>query len=218
MPKKSEPLDENGNVKTLRTPKSKKKLGPRKIDAYRAKIEEKKKLYGYPKPSRPTKYDPEFHPADCIRMGKEGCFGVEMVSEWEISWDTLHEWCKRYPEFSDAYQKAQSHRTTWLIRWAKSGAVGTKDAQINSAVWSRLMTYDGQNTEERTVYIHGLSDCKTLDEMSKCAIQAFGQKEITAREAFVLTQLISTSATIQEKTETHKMLEEIKAKVDGQPS
>ena len=206
----------DGALMTVRTSRSKKKLPPRKIEIYKAEIEKKKKKYNYSvKTGGPTKYDPDFHPHDCLRMGREGYFAVEMAAEWDVHLDTVYEWVKVWPNFSESYKRAQSLRTAWLLKQGKSGLFNSKESSLNSMVWGKMMHYDGQNTDERTLFIPGMAECNTLDEMTKCAIQAYSNQTMTAREAFIFMQMLSVKAGIEEKTEIRKMLEEIKEKQDS---
>lgn len=158
---------------------------------------------------RPTKYDPDFHPEDCIRLGKLGYFKVEMAEEWDVSCDTINDWMHANQEFLHAYKKACSYRASWLLKQGKSGLFGSKDSSLNAVAWSMMMRYDGQNTDERTVDLPELADCKTFADMSACVIKAFGQGRLTPREANVLADVIGKGAKVDEVTELRKMLEAI---------
>lgn len=49
---------------------------------------------------RPTKYNPAFCDL-VIKMMKKGHSKLSVAGQIGISRDTLYEWCKKYPEFSD---------------------------------------------------------------------------------------------------------------------
>jgi hypothetical protein len=158
---------------------------------------------------RPTLYKPEFHPEDCERLGKLGYFKVEMAEEWDVHTDTINDWCNAHPEFLLAYKRAQGFRASWLLKQGKSGLFGSKECSFNAVAWSMMMRYDGQNTDERTVSLPELKDCKTFAEMATCVIRAFGDNRLTPKEANTLTDIIGKGAKIEEVTELRKMLEEI---------
>jgi hypothetical protein len=142
-------------------------------------------------------------------MGKEGFFKVQMAEEWDVCCDTISEWVRNHPEFSSAYKRAQQYRASWLLKVGRSGLVGSKDRQLNAVAWSMMMRYDGQNTDERTVNIPEMKDCKTFSEMSSCVVRAFSEGRLTPKEANTLTDIISKGAKIEEVTELRKMLEDI---------
>jgi hypothetical protein len=160
---------------------------------------------------RPTDYDPDFHPTDCLRLGKMGYFKVQMADEWDVCVDTISEWCIQHKNFSAAYKRAQGLRASWLLKQGQSGLFGSKECQLNAVAWSMMMRYDGQNTDERTVSIPEMKDCKTFSEMSACTIKAFSEGRLTPKEANTLCEIIAKSARVEEVTELRKMLDEIEA-------
>lgn len=158
---------------------------------------------------RPTDYNPDFHPSDCIRLGKMGYFKVQMAEEWDICCDTINEWCSKHEEFSDAYKRACSYRASWLLKQGQAGLFGSKEMSLNAVAWSMMMRYDGQNTDERTVNLPELKSCKTFSEQAKCVVDAFGDGKLTPKEMNTLVDVISKGAKIEEVTELRRMLEEI---------
>lgn len=158
---------------------------------------------------RPTLYDPNFHPQNCIELGKQGYFKVQMAEVWDVDTDTIDEWRKKHVEFSGAYKRACNYRAAWLLAQGREGLFGNKDSQLNALAWSMMMRYDGQNTDERTVNIPEMKDCKTFSEMSQCVVRAFSEGRLTPKEANTLTDIISKGAKIEEVTELRRMLEEI---------
>ena len=170
--------------------------------------------YVMAKVGRPTKYKPDFHPKDCIRMGKEGFFKVEMALEWDVCCDTINEWCAQHEEFSYAYKRACHYRAAWLLKAGKSGLFGNKESQLNALAWSMMMRYDGQNTDERKVKLPALRKCKTFAEKAKCVINAFGDGKLTPKEANTLADLICKEAKVEETTELRAKLEAIEEHLD----
>lgn len=72
---------------------------------------------------RPSKYKPEFC-EQVIEYGKEGMSLHEMALELDICYDTLNEWCKEKPEFSEAVKKARSYSQGWWEKLGRSAAAG----------------------------------------------------------------------------------------------
>ena len=165
------------------------------------------------KVGRPTKYKPDFHPQDCLRLGKEGYFKVEMALEWDVCCDTINEWCAQHEEFSDAYKRACHYRAAWLLKVGKSGLFGNKESQMNALAWSMMMRYDGQNTDERTVSLPELAKCKDFNEMSDCVVKAFASGKLTPKEANTLADLISKGVRVEEVTVLREKLEAIESQL-----
>lgn len=76
--------------------------------------------------ARPSKYDPAFCEA-VLEFGKEGMGRAEIAAELEINRETLNEWCKAHPEFSDAIKSALDLSQAWWERKGREGAVGKVD-------------------------------------------------------------------------------------------
>ena len=72
---------------------------------------------------RPSKYKPEFC-EQVIEYGKEGMSLHEMALELDICYDTLNEWRKEKPEFSDAVKKALTYSQGWWERLGRTAASG----------------------------------------------------------------------------------------------
>lgn len=53
----------------------------------------------------PTKYDPKFC-KDVITFGEQGLSKAQMAARFKVHRDTLHQWEKAHPQFSDAVKKA----------------------------------------------------------------------------------------------------------------
>lgn len=69
---------------------------------------------------RPTKYTPEMC-ATVIQAGREGCAVAEMASRCDVCIDTIYEWAKVHPEFSDALTRAQNEAEAWWAAHVRSG-------------------------------------------------------------------------------------------------
>lgn len=71
---------------------------------------------------RPTKYDPDMC-ARVIEVGKEGGAVAEMAVACDVCVDTLYEWNKTYPEFSDSFTRAQTAAEAFHSRRVRAGLV-----------------------------------------------------------------------------------------------
>lgn len=83
---------------------------------------------------RPTKYDPKYCDL-MIEVMKEGASMHEFAAEINVNIDTIHEWFKEYPEFTEAKKIALSKCQAWWERAGRKGLYGNKENMFNSAVW-----------------------------------------------------------------------------------
>lgn len=84
---------------------------------------------------RPTDYLPE-HCERVIELGREGKSVVQMACELDVHKDTLYEWAKVHPEFSDAFTRAKQWSQYW---WESKGQTGLETSGFNASLWSRSM-------------------------------------------------------------------------------
>lgn len=85
------------------------------------------------KVGRPSKYKPEFC-EKIIEWGKDGASKAEMACNMGIHKETLNEWDKTYPEFSDSLKMAVQHSQ---VAWEKIGkqAVAGAIPNYNATTW-----------------------------------------------------------------------------------
>lgn len=161
------------------------------------------------KRGRPTKYDPDFHPQDCIEMGKNGAFKVQMARKWDVNTDTINEWCLKHPDFSDAYKRSCNYRAAWLMDQGMAGLHNEKGSSFNAVAWSMMMRYDGQNTDERTINLPEMAKCNTFSEQADCVVKALADGKLTPKEAKTLAEIISIGAKVEESAELKKRIEQL---------
>lgn len=83
---------------------------------------------------RPSKYHRDYCEMLKDHMGKEGLSYETFAAKIGVSIDTLYEWEKRYPKFSEAKKEAFASNRLW---WEKIGSAGMagKIPGFNSTVW-----------------------------------------------------------------------------------
>jgi hypothetical protein len=154
-----------------------------------------------------SKYDPDFHPSDCERMGLEGLFQVEMALEWKVSVDTINDWCHDHEEFGQSYKRACAYRTAHMVNQAKNNLIDTKDRRISHAVWAMLMRFDGSNVDDRRVKIPGMKEAKTLEEKAQRVIDALSDGVITSKEAMMTMKTVTDKMSVEQGTTMLQRLE-----------
>jgi transposase-like protein len=75
------------------------------------------------KTGRPQTYNPQFHPAEYLRLALEGQTVRQIAATWGLAMSTLFDWKKRHTEFRDKYFEAKVkcyenkvHKTTGVIQ------------------------------------------------------------------------------------------------------
>lgn len=71
-----------------------------------------------------------------IEYGKLGKSVAWIAAELEVSKDSIYEWAKVHPEFSDAFTRARLESQRW---WEDAGQDGMKAPGFNASIWSRSM-------------------------------------------------------------------------------
>ena len=158
---------------------------------------------------RPPEYNPDFHPADCERLGKLGKFKVQMARDWDVDCSTIDNWCAQYPQFLLSYTRAKSYRAAWMMDQTQEGLITDKGTTFNAQAMGMMLKYDGNQLDERFIKMPKLADAQTFAEQSKVVLGAFAAGEITAKEANQIADIISKSAKVEETTELRRMLEAI---------
>ena len=88
------------------------------------------------KKGRPTDYDPEYHPEKAGGLALLGCTDEEIAKFLDINPDTLYEWKKRHPEFSEAIKDGKENADIRVVQSLYTKAIGyehkvTKDGEEN---------------------------------------------------------------------------------------
>lgn len=80
---------------------------------------------------RPTKYKEEY----CIqaeKLCKKGFIDVEIADFFEVNVDTIYEWKKKHPKFSDALKDGKRH----------------SDSKVEDSLYNRALGYEFQEVKE----------------------------------------------------------------------
>jgi hypothetical protein len=80
---------------------------------------------------RPSLYEPDRHPAVVAGFTRQGLNGVQVAQKLGISFQTLNEWRKKFPELAEALKTSREEA----------------DSAIENALYKRAMGYDYEETE-----------------------------------------------------------------------
>ena len=84
---------------------------------------------------RPTDYDPSYCD-QVIEWGAQGKSITWMAAQLDISRDTIYEWERVHPDFSDALKRARTKCQSW---WEDQGQNGMSTPMFNGGVWAKNM-------------------------------------------------------------------------------
>lgn len=85
--------------------------------------------------ARPTTYQQEYCEA-VLEAGAQGKSIAWMAASLDVNKDTIYEWAKVHPEFSDALTRARAKAQAW---WEDQGQTGMVTPGFGASVWSRSM-------------------------------------------------------------------------------
>jgi len=83
----------------------------------------------------PTSYKPEFCER-VIELGKQGYSPSQIASDLEIGRASLHDWGKKYIDFSAALTRAKNEEQAY---WEKTGHDSLKADKFQAQVWKKSM-------------------------------------------------------------------------------
>ena len=87
---------------------------------------------------QPTKFKPEYC-GQVIVLGKEGKSCAEFACAFKVSKQTIFDWAKEFPEFSDALACARSESESWWVSKGREGLVLPKAVAFQQSVWTKAM-------------------------------------------------------------------------------
>jgi len=73
---------------------------------------------------RPAKYRRGFHPREFVKLSKKGKSITQIACEWDVVRDTLYEWGRKHPEFSDAMKKGREACEAWYTNLGVGAMTG----------------------------------------------------------------------------------------------
>ena len=119
---------------------------------------------------RPTKYE-DSHCQVVIDAGKEGKSIAWMACELEVSVDSLYEWEKVYPQFSEALTQARLLSQRW---WEDKGQEGMVTPGFSAPIWSRSMAarFPKDWRENKGVEVSGALQVETTTKEQRDAAVA----------------------------------------------
>lgn len=91
------------------------------------------------KVGRPTLYD-ESYCDRVIEYGKQGKSLTWIAAELDVHKDTIYEWVKIYPEFSDALTRAKQLSQKWWEDAGQQNLLSPQGQTFNNATWAKNMS------------------------------------------------------------------------------
>ncbi len=130
-------------------------------------MKSKKKLPEQPPRGRgaPTKYRPEYceQLVEHMKQGKSFWTFASIVS---VTWETLSEWCRVHPEFSEAKRLGRVHEMEWWDNLHRRCAA-TGEGNMTGIVWAQKNKFPGHYKErvpkgQQQILLNAKMDVKQL--------------------------------------------------------
>ncbi len=84
---------------------------------------------------RPSKYDPKYCQM-IIDFMKDGKSLTAFAGEIEVNKDTIYEWEKKHPDFTDAINAARNKCAAWWEKQGRDGLfMGHQQGSFSQSVW-----------------------------------------------------------------------------------
>lgn len=80
---------------------------------------------------------PDYRDTFCkriIELGRVGYSQARMAADIGVSKQTITDWAKRHPEFSDALARARTLSQAW---WEQQAIDGLRDRDFNASIWDK---------------------------------------------------------------------------------
>lgn len=133
---------------------------------------------------RPSTYKPEFG-NEMISLMAEGLSLTAAAAELGFHRDTIYEWAKVHPEFSDAVKLAKGKRILKLER----DMLGAKDGPIVTARIFALKNADPEEWREKVVNEHTGKDGAPIETRSTVDLSGLDLEERTALKAMLMKRM-----------------------------
>ena len=85
---------------------------------------------------RPTKYKKEFC-EKIIKLGEQGKSVVQIAANFSVHKDSIYEWCKKYPEFSDSFRVARTKSEAYWVAIYQDKIINNEP--VNAALIKLIM-------------------------------------------------------------------------------
>lgn len=158
-------------------------------------------------PGQLTKYKPEYD-EEIIRLASETIKNhmYRIAVKWEVHVDTLHEWRKVHPSFSEAYTRARNIQNSFLIDLVIDSV---SDRNANAQALNMLMLQLGNMSKDRQLRLDVSGN--TLAEKANSIMNELRNGKMTATEFSSVMSGISTAAKIDEVTDLRDKLEKLES-------
>ena len=129
---------------------------------------EKKK---HEKAGAPTKYRPDFHNDEFLRLAAEG-YDIRMIAfEWRIARATIYEWANAHKEFSDTLKRGKEFSEGFYMKLGfaamKGDRVNGKTPNLGFFAWMGKNMHNWSDKVEQTFVEERPLEEITSEELEK---------------------------------------------------
>jgi len=106
---------------------------------------------------RPTKYNKKLC-EKALKLFEKGFSIVQVAAEFNVSKDTIFEWAKVHPEFSDSLAKGKAKAEAFWETILQGGASGANEQPVNQGLLSLIMKCRYHWTETKDINLNAAVD------------------------------------------------------------
>lgn len=164
---------------------------------------------------RPSLYNPDYHCAEIVRLGKLGYHVYQIAREFGVVSSTIYEWCLKHKDFSDSYLLAQEHAKAWILD--KNMECMTQKDMNHFAIKSHtnLLMHKKDLNRDAFVHIKNFSDSDCYKHKIKCIIDSLSGGDISVDQAESVIKIIEIAVRCENNlTDVSDLIEQLKTQID----
>jgi len=150
---------------------------------------------------RPTDYREEYC-EEIIKIGREGYHVYEMAEYFDVNSDTLYEWEKVHPRFSDAFTRAREYSKAWMQRKVRNNL-------DNPNFQSKLVELNAKFLTDLNK-IRKYQDAKTDMQKYDAVVEAGVMDEASPEKVKVITEALDRRVKMEQDAELRPIVEQLK--------
>lgn len=128
---------------------------------------------------------------EIVNLRAQGITIHEVAFKWGIHRSSLFNWCKRYPEFKEAYQRAEEGFLGWV---AEIGRANFHNYKFNDRIYNKWIMYFSHLSDrfnDKPLEIPEFADANTIEKKSVIADKLLADKRINITQYKELQQAIN---------------------------
>ena len=163
--------------------------------------------------TKPSKFEPAVHIPMLYELFSSGKSLAAFCVEADIAQSTFYYWLNSFPEFEEAYSKANMQAQLY---WEELGMKNLNAKAFQFYIWSSTMRNRFYLSEKRKVRGKEIANAPTARDKYKILLQEVANGNLTSTELAQLVNAIFTGTKINKETELENKVAELEQYVQKQ--